>query len=407
MDVTPRRWRKHAVRSPLAAAAAAIAVTGAAALGCTVRDAVNLAVSRDPEVALESAARARLMSYTYDPGGFAADIRRAREQLEAVLAILRGEAREEWGPDETVTPGRKRYVKYTQSYRSRAIVRFDSGRVRIETVDPDEPRKSLRAAIVTTLLTPNDPRAVDLYNDEPVELGGQPYLYGLVRDHRDRPIGGRVRAEAFAEYLVDRRLQRRRVDTPSGARTVHYVALEMVNDYRHRQAQRYGPLVERYAGRYDVSESLVYAVIKTESDFNPFAVSSTPAYGLMQLVPATGARDAYRYVTGRDRVPNRDYLLDPARNVELGVAYLQLVRDRYLAGIQDPVSLEYCTIAAYNGGAGNVLETFSPDRGRAVQRINALRPPEVYRRLRTEHRRAETRRYLHKVLEARKLFSGA
>jgi len=268
-------------------------------------------------------------------------------------------------------------------------------------------RRSLRAAIVSTLLTPNDPRAVDLYSDEPVRLSGEPYLHGLLRDHRGRAVDSPDEAESFAAHLLANAARERAAAQGTAGKRVLYVDIPMVNDHEDRRAARYRSLVERHAGRFGVSRSLVYAVIKTESDFNPFAVSSVPAYGLMQLVPATGGRDAYRHVKKRDRVPGREYLFDPENNIELGVAYLQLVRDRYLAGIRDPVSLEYCVIAAYNGGAGNVLDTFSRDRGQAVARINELRPPEVYRRLRHEHRREETRRYLLKVLEARRQYSGA
>jgi len=374
--------------------------------GCSVSDAVHLATHRDPSAALESAARARLVRYTYNPQGIAADMERARNQINALVSLLRGEAGAVWGKDDTVVPGRKRYVKYTQNYRSRAIIRFDAGRVRVETVDPDNPRRSLRTAIVSTLLTPNDPRAVDLYSDEPVRLTGRPYLHGLVRDHRGRPIDEPGEADAFADHLLANDARERLASGGAAGHAVLYVDIPMVNDHADRRAERYRPLVERHADRFGVSRSLVYAVIKTESDFNPFAVSSVPAYGLMQLVPATGGRDAYRHVNERDRVPGPEYLFDPGNNIELGVAYLQLVRDRYLKGIRDPVSLEYCTIAAYNGGAGNVLRTFSADRRQAVARINELRPPEVYRRLRHEHSREETRQYLPKVLEARRRFSG-
>ena len=42
-----------------------------------------------------------------------------------------------------------------------------------------------------------------------------------------------------------------------------------------------------YAGRYDISENLIYAVIKCESGFDPFSVSGAGAIGLMQITPDT------------------------------------------------------------------------------------------------------------------------
>jgi membrane-bound lytic murein transglycosylase C len=182
------------------------------------------------------------------------------------------------------------------------------------------------------------------------------------------------------------------------------VQITMVSDYENKQAQRYAASVDRHAKQYGVSKSLIFAVMKTESGFNPFAVSSAPAYGLMQLVPETGGRDAYQRVKGYAHTPSKEYLFDADHNIELGSAYLNIIEQRYLGRIEHPLTREYCTIAAYNGGAGNVLNMFSRDRARAPEVINSLPPAEVYRRLRDEHPRDETRRYLVKVLEARREF---
>ncbi len=137
---------------------------------------------------------------------------------------------------------------------------------------------------------------------------------------------------------------------------------------------------------------------------DPFAVSTAPAYGLMQLVPTSGGRDAYTEVKGRDGIPSKEYLFDGNNNIELGTAYLYLLDTRYLKAIRHPVSREYCSIAAYNGGAGNVLRVFAKDREKAVEVINNLSPAVVYERLRQQHSRDETRRYLGKVVTARKEF---
>jgi len=372
--------------------------------GCSASDVITIAASGDPEAAISALARSRAESYKRNPLRLVADARRAQAQIDRLLRLLRGEVGEVWGDGEIVTPGRKRYVKYTSNYKSRAIVEFDTGRVTVETVDQENPHASLHNAIVTTLLTPEDPRSVDIYSDRPVALSGRPYLEGLILDQHGRPITNPARAEAYARHLTGKATQTRTVVTGKGRQRVRYVRLTMVNRFENRQAERYAPLVDKYARRYGVSKSLVLAVIKTESSFNPFAVSSAPAFGLMQLVPTSGGRDAYRKVNGVDGIPSPDYLFDPERNIELGTAYLSIIMTRYLGGIADPVAREYCTISAYNGGAGNVLTTFSRDRRRAVKLINGLSTAEVYRRLRHEHPRAESRRYLTKVLEARRAF---
>jgi membrane-bound lytic murein transglycosylase C len=371
---------------------------------CSTRQAIDIAMSGDPEHAITHLAAYKAQRYKQNPLELVRDIRDARRQFNKLVSLLKGEVSKKWGSDEVLTPSNKRYVKYTQNYKSRAIVEFDAGRVTVETLDQRAPGRSLRNAIVTTLLTPDDPRAVDLYSARTVKLSGRPYLYGLVEDRHGHAIDSPARAEAFADELLKQPAQVRQVRTAQGKKTVRYVRIPMVNDYENRQAKRYAPLVDRYARRYSVSKSLVFAVIKTESSFNPFAVSTAPAYGLMQLVPATGGRDAYRRIKGYDHTPSKEYLFIADNNIQLGTAYLGIIDHDYLGAIHNPVSREYCTIAAYNGGAGNVLRVFSPDRDKAVQVINRLSPAQVYRRLREQHPRAETRRYLVKVLDARREF---
>ena len=302
-----------------------------------------------------------------------------------VMDLLSGNVRRTWGKKEVKVPTRTRYVKYTQNYRSRAEVDFDAGRITVETVDEADPRSSLRSAIVTTLLTPSDPRSVDLFTDSAVTLSSdrQPYLLGLVLDHRGRPVATPAEAEAFADHLLSTAAATREVELEGGRRTALQVRIAMVANLENRQAEKYRSVVTRYAERYQVSPSLVYAIIKTESNFNPFAVSPAPAYGMMQLVPTSGGREAYKRARGLDEPPSPQLLLDAEANIELGSAYLNVLGTNHLEKIANPTAREYCVICAYNTGPGNVLRTFAKDRVTAVNAINGLQPPAVYARLRT------------------------
>lgn len=88
------------------------------------------------------------------------------------------------------------------------------------------------------------------------------------------------------------------------------------------------------ANRYGISESLLKAVAKTESNFNPNAVSSAGAQGVMQLMPSTarnlGVEDSF----------------DARQNIMAGAKYLKSNLDKF-----GDVSL---ALAAYNAGPGNV-----------------------------------------------------
>jgi membrane-bound lytic murein transglycosylase C len=320
---------------------------------------------------------------------------------------LTTQVQKQWGQREAKVADRTVFVKYTQNYVTRAIADFDHGTVTIETMDDSDPQGSLRRAIVTTLLTSSDPRSVDLFSADSVVLepGREPYLGGLVLDAQGRAIKTAEQAERFAAHLVQTRARSHGVQVEAGNKTVHVVKFAMVANFSQRNAARYRTAVLKYAQQYRVSPSLIFAIMRTESNFNPFAVSSVPAFGLMQLVPRTGGRDAYRRAKGVDEAPSSEYLFNPDNNIELGTAYLSVLASGYLGRITNPVSREYCVIAAYNTGAGNVFKAFGTSKPSAfADEVNRLDPAAVYQRLRTSLPYAETRNYLAKVVDYRKGF---
>ncbi len=374
--------------------------------GCSRWDMIRMAriaATRDVSSARRMGAE-KAIKYAANPKALERDIRRFRRDFAKLMSALRQEAGAVWGDKDLKEPGPKEYVKYTQNYLSRASVDFDRGIVTVETLAQDHTIESLTNAVITTLLTPEDPRAVDIFSSKTVRLGEMPFLYGEVKDHEGKNIRWSWRAERFAKFLIEKRLQKRQIEAHKKARTVHYVTIPMVPDHHQVRASKYRGLVERFAGRYGLSKNLVYAIIKTESDFNPHAVSPAPAFGLMQIVPHTAGQDVYRFLNNREGIPSKEFLFNPRNNILYGTAYLHLLNYEYLDQIRNPVSRQYCVIAAYNAGAGNVLMAFDNDRAQAPQKINALHPSQVFKTLRTKLPGEEARLYLVKVTEAQKQF---
>ena len=95
--------------------------------------------------------------------------------------------------------------------------------------------------------------------------------------------------------------------------------------------------ITEHARRERVAADLVRAVIQVESAFNPIAVSSKGAMGLMQLMPATATELG---------VLNP---FDPDQNIRGGVTYLRQLLDRYDGNVE-------LALAAYNAGIGNVTK---------------------------------------------------
>lgn len=366
----------------------------------------NIASAKDSGSALRAALKARADTYERDPQVLISDIRTLKRDYEKLINALTGNVNKTWGKQETKLPSKTNYVKYTQNYKSRAIVDFDAGTVTVETVDDQDPKTSIKNAIITTLLTPDDPRAVDLFTDKSVTLTSdkKPYLLGLVVDQKNKSISTPAQAENYADYLIQNKSATRQVTLQDGTKNALYVAFAMVANFENKQAEKYKSVVSKVAAQYKVSPSLVYGVIRTESNFNPFAVSSAPAYGMMQLVPASGGREAYRIVKGVDEAPTKEYLFDANNNIELGTAYLGTLNAKQLDVVTNQVSREYCVISAYNTGPSNVLKAFSKDKVTAVNSINSMEPPAVYDQLVKNLPYAETRQYLQTVVGYRKQF---
>ena len=379
---------------------------------CSTQQMVNVAMSRSPESALRNMAQSRVNAYTYNPQLALADLRRIKNEYDRLMGNLQQESGEKWGKRESGTlPSRTRYVKYTENYKNRVVVDYDAGTILIEHLEDEAARDKLRRATVVALLTPGDPGAVDLFSDKEITLSGRPYLQDLVVDQNNVVLKTREDVERYADHLVNHRLQQRSIDVNGAPKTVFYVQMNMVNAAIDKRALQYASLVRLNSEKTRVSRSLIYAIIRIESAFNPYAVSSAPAYGLMQLVPTSGGREAYRKSRGEDVIPSKEFLFTPENNIEFGAAYLGvLLFDSPLREIRDPVSREYCAIAAYNTGPSNVYRAFSNQNGRARQdealdAINRLRPDEVYSALRSRLPYEETRGYIANAVQAKKRYA--
>ncbi len=142
------------------------------------------------------------------------------------------------------------------------------------------------------------------------------------------------------------------------------------------------PTLPAMGGMSGADKALVHALIRQESQFDPNAVSSAGALGLMQIMPATGTHTAKK----NKLVHNTAWLTSkPEHNVALGSMYISELMDRFDGSL--PMA-----IAAYNAGPGRVnqwVKQFGDPRSGRLDVIDWMESIPVY----------ETRNYVQRVME--------
>lgn len=106
---------------------------------------------------------------------------------------------------------------------------------------------------------------------------------------------------------------------------------------------KYSESIYKYADKYEVDPYLIAAIIRTESNFNPGAVSSKDARGLMQIMPETG-----EWISMKMEIKDHseEKLFIPDYNINMGCWYISDL-------LKEFGNLELA-VASYNGGKGNV-----------------------------------------------------
>ena len=328
---------------------------------------------------------------------------------QEAYAAFKKQVEKEWGKGNAVESTNKDWVEYSDDHKSRTVVDFEKGEAKIEIIvggnevqDTGELKRKLEEEVTRLMENRGTSKDYDTEYEKRRQLSEEPVLAGQV----ETPEGGKISKEnlpeAVKEIVEKGEPKIEKVKGEDGEeREVVVFSLPLAPDHIQVRAKRYETEVENFCRKYSFDPALVYAVIHTESYFNPKAKSYVPAYGLMQIVPHYAGKDAYRYVYGKDKRPTANYLYEPHNIVELGTAYLHLLYTRSFQQIKDSKSRMLCVIAAYNTGAGNVSRAFTGNTrlSNAISKINSYSYEDLYAYLSKRLPAQETRDYIRKVTE--------
>jgi membrane-bound lytic murein transglycosylase C len=319
------------------------------------------------------------------------------------------------------------WIEYSPDLKSRKIIDFDKNKIEIEVIldkktDSKQAEKKLSLELAKTLLeTENQAEEKDILAQRVKRKTDK--MSSVKTDKSQKPqllvIGSEVLGKSEptvqdAVSYVKKAIQSNTISKANGKQHnthVFKVKIDLPRNFPYKKARRYKSEVHKNSSKWKISPALIFAIMHSESAFNPRARSHIPAYGLMQLVPTSGGADAYRYVFKQRKIPSASYLYNPSNNINLGTAYLRLLDTAYLKEIKNPESRLYCVISAYNTGAGNVFRAFhKPRKNRkrvALQKINNMSPKQVYNHLIRNLPYDETKNYLKKVSTRMKYYENA
>ena len=326
-----------------------------------------------------------------------------KKEQEAYNKFLK-EREQQWGKGNVKESTQNDWVEYSKDGKTRSDVNFESGEVTIEIIqEPGKPvdKKEIENKLKFLLTNKGKTKDYDSEVEKAVPLQDKPVLENQVKT----PSG-----ELVTEKTIDKDVKeiaesiKPEVKTIKGddnvQREVVTIKLELVPDHIRTRAEQYKNEVEKYCQKWKVDPALAYAIMQTESSFNPKAKSYVPAYGLMQIVPRTAGADCAQSLKKPFSAPTGNYLYEPENNIEMGVHYLYLLQKRYYSNVTNKDNQTLCVIASYNTGAGNVAKALRGDTkiGKAIPQINEMSYSQLFKYF-EKHLMPETQNYIRKVTE--------
>ncbi|CAH1549848.1 transglycosylase SLT domain-containing protein [Vibrio rotiferianus] len=324
------------------------------------------------------------------------EFEQSKQAYLIAFSNVKAELATKW--DNPELTGETQWVQYTNNDTVKRTVDFETGTIVIEVIDENLTSGEVDKIIQQQINELETQTTKQAFANDKVLAANNIKPSQKIADIRVLPKleSSQVLSSQKKEYYKQR-------NGLSVTRVSMAVSQNTVKD----RAQAYIPYVNKMSQKWDVEPALIFAIMHTESHFNPMAQSHIPAYGLMQVVPTSAGKDVTKRYLGEEKLLPPEVLFNPEFNIDIGTSYLNILDKHYLKGIQNDEKRTYLVISSYNGGVGSVAKYFSGSTSlealrKAVHDINA---DEVYRSLIDDFPYLETREYLKKVQEKRIYYS--
>lgn len=329
-----------------------------------------------------------------------------KKKWEEEFEQFKKEQMARWGDFKDRT--KKDWVEYKDGGKTRTSVDFEKGKGRVEVIaeSPQEVEKAKNEMAK---------KLIETFQAKPTEQGFEPKDKSLKNPPvveepalKDQIASEGKSAKETAEKLASEAVKTKTVKGEDGKeRTVVYVDFSLAPDHLRTRAEKVQDYVYKHAKEHELDPALVFAIIHSESYYNPTAKSHANAHGLMQLVPTSGGRDAYRAAFNKDGIPTPEFLYVPDNNVLLGSNYFEILNTRYFEKAKSTLIRDYLAICAYNTGAGNVARAYTGTTSvsKAMKKVNEMSEQENYDFLIKNLPYDETKNYLKKVHERRQMYA--
>lgn len=156
-----------------------------------------------------------------------------------------------------------------------------------------------------------------------------------------------------------------------------FILLSLVFYIEIGKYKKYESLVLKYSKEYKVDENLIFALLKTESNFNKTAISKKGAIGIAQMLPSTA--DYIADIIGYSKGYN---LFNEDTAINFATYYLAYLSSKFDSELQ--------VVCAYNAGEGRVEEWLTRQN---------LTPKNIpFKETKNYYKKIKRRKFLYKVI---------